>query len=161
MKPSANPPIELEGTKLTTPPSSAAGIKAVVNSLTITAREMGIGRAAKALRKLNQKDGFDCQSCAWPSPDEHRNIAEFCENGAKALADEAMTAKITPTFFRKHSVSDLAKKSDYWLGQQGRLTEPMVLRPGHENYQPIAWADAFALIAEELNSLPTPDAAAF
>ncbi|MBA2744334.1 MAG: FdhF/YdeP family oxidoreductase, partial [Chthoniobacterales bacterium] len=111
--------------------------------------------------KVNQKDGFDCQSCAWPSPDHHRQVAEFCENGAKAIADEGTTRRVTPEFFRKHSIAELAQASDYWLGQQGRLTHPMVKRAGATHYDAIAWEDAFRLMAEELNALPTPDAAAF
>lgn len=159
--PSANPPIELEGTKLTDLPSAAAGLKAVFNSLTIATQQMGVGRATKALLKLNQKNGFDCQSCAWPSPDENRNVAEFCENGAKALADEAMTAKITHDFFRKNSLRALAKKSDFWLGKQGRLIQPMVLRENSEHYEPITWDEAFAMLASELNTLATPNEASF
>ncbi len=161
MKPSAQTPIEIAETHLTGRPEAAAGLKAVVNSIGITMRDMGPVRAAQALLKLNQKDGFDCQSCAWPSPDADRHVAEFCENGAKAVADEGTSARITHEFFQKYSIIDLAKKSDYWLGRQGRLTEPMVLRPGAEHYQPIAWEEAFRLIAEELQALPSPDAATF
>ena len=118
-------------------------------------------RGAKALLKVNQKSGFDCQSCAWPSPDEHRQVAEFCENGAKAVADEGTTKRVTPDFFREHSLDDLRQRSDFWLGQQGRLTHPMVKRAGATHYEAITWDDAFKLIAAELNALPTPNAAAF
>ncbi len=115
----------------------------------------------KALLKVNKKDGFDCQSCAWPSPDEHRQVAEFCENGAKAIADEGTTKRVTPEFFREHSLEFLREQSDHWLGQQGRLTQPMVKREGATHYEPISWEDAFALVGKELNALPTPDAASF
>ena len=123
MKPptSAQPPIELEGTVLGKPSTSAAGLTAVKKSLSLTIREMGLARSAKGLLKINQKTGFDCQSCAWPSPDEGRHVAEFCENGAKALADEATLKRIDSLFFEKYTVQELASKSDYWLGQQGRL----------------------------------------
>ncbi len=110
---------------------------------------------------MNKKDGFDCQSCAWPSPDEHRQVAEFCENGAKAIADEGTTKRVTADFFREHSLSFLQEQSDYWLGQQGRLTQPMVKREGATHYEAISWDDAFALMARELNALPTPNAASF
>ena len=124
-------------------------------------REMGVVRGFKTLLNANKKTGFDCQSCAWPSPDGDRQVAEFCENGAKAIADEATTKRITRDFFRDQSLDDLRSRSDLWLGQQGRLTEPMVKRAGSSHYQPISWDDAFALIAAELNALPSPDAAAF
>src|SRR6185312_2344114 len=100
-------------------------------------------------------------SCAWPDPDAHRSAAEFCENGAKAIAWEADSRRLTPEFFAKHSIDDLARESDYWHGQQGRLTEPMVLRPGRRHYEPISWDDAFALIADELNALASPNEAIF
>src|SRR6185312_6702216 len=100
-------------------------------------------------------------SCAWPDPDAHRSAAEFCENGAKAVAWEADSRRLTPEFFAKHSIDDLARESDYWHGQQGRLTEPMVLRPGRRHYEPISWDDAFALLAQELNALASPNEAIF
>lgn len=122
---------------------------------------MGAVRGAKLLLEINQKDGFDCQSCAWPSPDGDRQTFEFCENGAKAVADEATPLRITAEFFAKHAVAELAAQSDHWLNAQGRLTAPMVLRAGATHYAPITWDDALALIAQELQALPTPDAAAF
>lgn len=160
-KASALPPVELDGTDLRRPPTAAAGFEAVKKTVSFSVSAMGIGRATKLLLAINQKDGFDCQSCAWPSPDEHRHVAEFCENGAKAVADEATTRRITREFFRTHGVAALAEQSDHWLGQQGRLTEPMVLRPGSKFYEPIPWDDAFRLVADELRALPTPDAASF
>ena len=79
--------------------------------------------------------------CAWPEH-EKRNAAEFCENGAKAVAEEATRRRVTPEFFAKHSVADLKTRDDYWLGQQGRLTHPMVLDEGATHYRPIDWDDA-------------------
>ncbi len=105
--------------------------------------------------------GFDCQSCAWPSPDKKRKLFEFCENGAKAVSDESTKKRITPEFFARHSIVELAAQSDYWLNQQGRLTSPMVRHPNATHYEPIAWSEAFALIAEELNQLESPDQACF
>jgi molybdopterin-dependent oxidoreductase alpha subunit len=122
--------------------------------------KMGVVRGTRGLLSLNQKGGIDCQSCAWPDP-EKRTIAEFCESGAKALADEGTTLRITRDFFAEHSIADLAEKGDYWLNSQGRLTEPVVLRKGATNYTPIPWADAIELIAGELNSLASPDEAIF
>ena len=103
-------------------------------------------RGTRALLRVNQKDGFDCQSCAWPNPEE-RHIAEFCENGAKAVADEATTRRITPDLFRLHTVAHLAGQSDHWLGKQGRLTQPMILRDGSDHYEPISWPGASKRIA--------------
>lgn len=161
LPPSAQPPVELDGTKLRKPSRAAAGLKAVAmtNSLVV----MGVGpvRGTKLLLEVNQKDGFDCQSCAWPSPDGDRHTFEFCENGAKAIADEATRERCTPEFFQQHSVAELAAQSDYWLNRQGRLTHPMVLRPGATHYAPIGWDEAFALVANELHALGSPDEAAF
>ena len=122
---------------------------------------MGPLRTLKTLLSVNKKKGFDCQSCAWPSPDHDRKAAEFCENGAKAIADEATGKKLTAEFFQKHSIDDLRNRSDFRLGQQGRLTQPLVKPAGANHYRPISWDDAFKLIATELNALPTPNAASF
>jgi len=109
---------------LSGPQRSAAGVPAIVASVRHAVGEMGARRSVQALRRVNQKDGFDCPGCAWPEGD-HRHIVEFCENGAKAVAEEATVRRITREFFARHAVSALAERTDYWLGQQGRLTEPM------------------------------------
>ncbi len=142
------------------PKEFAAGPKAVAISMRRALASMGPTRTAKTLSKLNQADGFDCMSCAWPDP-SHRHTAEFCENGAKAVAEEATRERATPAFFAAHSIAELDAHSEHWLGQQGRITEPMVKRPGGTHYEPISWDDAFALIAGELNALEHPDQATF
>lgn len=139
----------------------AAGLKAVVVSLQRGIGQMGFTRTARTLARLNQRDGFDCPGCAWPETPGHRKYAEFCENGAKAVAEEATTRRVGPEFFAQHSIADLLERTEYWLGQQGRLTHPMVLRDGATHYQPISWESAFTLIADELRALDTPDSAAF
>ncbi|MBS2022876.1 MAG: FdhF/YdeP family oxidoreductase, partial [Deltaproteobacteria bacterium] len=93
--------------------------------------------------------------------DHERSIAEFCENGAKAIAEEGTSARITDDFFAKHSVAELSERSDFWLGKQGRLTHPMVLKPGATHYEPLSWDDAFALLADKLNALASPNEALF
>ncbi len=162
--PSAQSPESPEDSSLVqiTPISKAAGgIPSIIATAKTAWSEMGVGRGVRTLLKLNQKTGFDCPGCAWPEPDGERSHAEFCENGAKHVADEATTKRVTPEFFRQWTVADLAAKSDYWLGKQGRITHPMVLRRGATNYEAISWDDAFTLIAGELNSLAHPDEAIF
>ena len=117
-------------------------------------------RATRALLRVNQQGGFDCPSCAWPEP-EHRATFEFCENGARAVADEATRARVDPEFFREHSIEDLLGRADHWLNKQGRLTHPMILRPGATHYEPLSWAEAFATIAAHLRALDDPDRAIF
>ena len=140
---------------------SAAGITSVWETVNRGVRAMGPGRSLKTLLAINQKDGFDCPSCAWPDPDGHRKTAEFCENGAKAVVSEAMTARVTPDFFAAYPIPALLEKSDLWLDQQGRITHPMWRPEGADRYQPISWDDAFALIARELNGLASADEATF
>ena len=159
--PGAQPPEEQAQVKLRAPDRVAAGMHALAESLKFTARETGFARAISDWLKINKKDGFDCQSCAWPNPDRDRHVFEFCENGVKALTSEATKKQIGPEFFRKHSIADLQEKTDHWLELQGRLVHPMVKREGASHYQPIDWNDAFELMARELNALPTPNAAAF
>jgi molybdopterin-dependent oxidoreductase alpha subunit len=139
----------------------AAGIPAIWNTMLYGIGDMGPVRAPEAFLKINQVTGFDCQSCAWPSPDKKRKIFEFCENGAKAVSDESTKKRVTPDFFAKHSIAKLAGQSDYWLNQQGRLTSPMVRHANATHYQPITWREAFAMLAQELNSLDSPDQASF
>jgi molybdopterin-dependent oxidoreductase alpha subunit len=147
--------------KVTPAKKKAAGLTAVMVSMRRSLEQMGVLRTTRSLTRLNQHDGFDCPGCAWPEPTGHRRPAEFCENGAKAVAEEATLRTVTPEFFAEHSLEDLATKSGYWLGQQGRLTHPMVLRPGATHYAPIDWDDAYALIADTLRGLASPDEAVF
>src|SRR5579863_9397533 len=139
----------------------AAGIPAIWNTMLYGIGEMGPVRSAEAFLKINQVTGFDCQSCAWPSPDKKRKIFEFCENGAKAVSDESTKKRIGPEFFAQYSISELAAKSDYWLNEQGRLTSPMARHAGATHYQPITWPEAFKMIADELNRLDSPNQASF
>lgn len=159
--PDGVPPEEFTGLTLSEPKTTAAGATAVIKSMAHVWGMAGIIKGTKALTVLNQKGGVDCPSCAWPDPDDHRSFAEFCENGAKAIAWETDSRKCGPDFFKKYSIAELAKQSDYWHGQQGRLTEPMIVRPGETHYSPITWDDAFRLIARELNQLANPNEAAF
>jgi len=147
------------------PGGAAAGLTGVAVSLRRSWEQMGIGRTVRTLPLLNQRAGFDCPGCAWPDPlaadGDRRKPAEFCENGAKAVAEEATTRRVGADFFARHSVAELAERTDYWLGQQGRLTQPMILRRGDDHYRPIDWDAAFDVIAAELAALGSPDQAAF
>ena len=142
------------------PQEYAAGIPAVIQSLRHGGRQMGAKRTLLTLLSVNQKTGFDCPGCAWPEGD-HRHAAEFCENGAKAVAEEATLRRVTPAFFAEHSVAELLERSDYWLGQQGRLTHPMYLAPGARHYTPVSWEQAYDIVAGELAALDSPDEASF
>lgn len=154
-------PLEADAVRVRAPKHAAAGISAIAETVRVSVGEMGARRAWALLRDVNQKDGFDCQSCAWPSPDGERHRAEFCENGAKAIASEGTRRQISAAFFGNHSIDDLAGRSDQWLNEQGRLVEPLVLRAGERHYTPISWANAFEMIATELGRLDSPDEATF
>jgi molybdopterin-dependent oxidoreductase alpha subunit len=144
------------------PEDHAAGLTAVGVAMKRAVAQMGPLRTGRTLLRLNQVDGFDCMSCAWPDPDpEHRHRAEFCENGAKAVADEGTRRRITSEFFARHSIADLMERTEHWLGQQGRLTRPMVKWPGGSHYEPIGWDEAFDLVGRELRGLGSPDEAVF
>ncbi|MER6054243.1 FdhF/YdeP family oxidoreductase [Streptomyces albidoflavus] len=146
-----------------TPPKTwATGVPAVTHALEYALGQTSVRRTALTLLNINQAKGFDCPGCAWPEPapgKRHRN--EYCENGGKHIADEATSRRVTAGFFREHSIAELDTKSDYWLNQQGRLTEPMVKRPGATHYEPVGWDEAFGILADELRSLASPDEALF
>lgn len=163
-KPSAGVenPETFTGLKLGDIKKYAAGIPAVISSLQQVYGEAGFFRGNKALLKLNQKGGFDCPSCAWPDPDDERSsIAEYCENGAKAIAEEATAKKLDAKFFQENSVEELGKLTDFEIGRKGRLAEPMYLPKGGTHYQPISWENAFEKIGGHLNALDSPDEAIF
>ncbi|MCI9887019.1 FdhF/YdeP family oxidoreductase [Micrococcales bacterium 31B] len=148
------------GLEIEHPHDWATGVPAITNSLKIGIEQMGPKRTLLTLLKVNQPDGFDCPGCAWPEP-KHTHTAEFCENGAKAVAEEATTRRVTPAFFAQHSVADLRERSDFWLGQQGRIQQPMLLREGSTHYEETSWSEALDLIAEHLNALASPHDAIF
>lgn len=146
-----------------TPPKTwATGLPAVAHALEYSLSQTSPRRTALTLLNINQAEGIDCPGCAWPEPapgKRHRN--EYCENGAKHINDEATSRRVTRDFFREHSIAELDAKSDYWLNQQGRLTEPMVKRPGATHYEPIGWDEAIGLLAAEMKGLDSPDEALF
>ncbi|MCX2922623.1 FdhF/YdeP family oxidoreductase [Streptomyces sp. NEAU-W12] len=158
-KPPKGDPVQ-DAPKIAGPKHAAAGLTAVAHSLRTAHQQMGVKRTALTLLGVNQKNGFDCPGCAWPEP-EQRHTAEFCENGAKAVAEEATLRRVTPEFFAEHPVAELAGRSGYWLGQQGRLTHPVHLPEGGDRYEPVTWERAFDIIAEEINALGSPDEAVF
>ncbi|MEP7257520.1 MAG: FdhF/YdeP family oxidoreductase [Flavitalea sp.] len=160
--PGAENPEDFTGLKKGAIKKSAAGIPAVVESMKQVFTEAGVVRGLKALSRLNKKGGFDCPSCAWPDPDDERSrIGEYCENGAKAVAEEATAKKLTASFFADHAVKELAKLSDYEIGRKGRIAEPLYLPRGATHYQPISWDKAFKKMAAALNALDSPDQAIF
>tara|TARA_B100000676_G_C18090439_1_gene859161 strand:- start:1492 stop:3816 length:2325 start_codon:yes stop_codon:yes gene_type:complete len=145
----------------TNPKKVAAGIPAVISTMSHGLTRMGAIRSISNLTNVNSFYGFDCPGCAWPDPDDERTAFEFCENGAKAVADEATRARASPDFWSQWSVTELSRKSDRWLNSKGRLTHPMILRPDSQHYEPIGWEDAFEMIAEQLAALDSPDEAIF
>jgi molybdopterin-dependent oxidoreductase alpha subunit len=144
------------------PETSAVGIPGVAVSMRYAMSEMGAARSLQTLLKVNQAGGFDCPSCAWADPAvRHRKHAEFCENGAKAVAWEATRKRVDAEFFAANPVSFLKQQSDHWLESNGRLTEPMYLAAGAGHYVPIGWDEALAKIAAKLKGLADPNRAVF
>ncbi|MDA8748764.1 FdhF/YdeP family oxidoreductase [Candidatus Poseidonia alphae] len=153
-------PDDTNALRLKKPKTKAAGIPAVLSSAKHGLAKMGLAKTIKNLTMVNQKEGFDCPGCAWPDP-EHRTTFEFCENGAKAVADEAMKAHVTPHFFSKHSVSELSQLSDYELNRKGRISHPVILEKGALHYTKISWKNAFSRISDHLKSISDPNRTAF
>ncbi|MEU4892580.1 FdhF/YdeP family oxidoreductase [Streptomyces sp. NPDC044780] len=151
-----------EDVTVSAPKTWATGAPAVAHALTYALGQTSPKRTALTLLNINQARGFDCPGCAWPEPAPgHRHRNEYCENGAKHISDEATSRRVTREFFERHPVDELNGRSDYWLNQQGRLTEPMVLREGSRHYEPIGWDEALDLLATELRGLDHPDEALF
>jgi molybdopterin-dependent oxidoreductase alpha subunit len=125
-----------------------------------TLRKPGLLRGLRVLGALNQERGFVCPGCAWPTPDRRARF-ELCESGARAVADEATLLNAGPRLFETYTIPELARRSDHWLGSQGRLSEPMIRRADKNGYEPITWDDAITLIGSTLATLPDPRRAVF
>ena len=161
-QPNPENPENFEDISLGKPKEVAAGLPAILSSAKHILEEMDVFRGMKALNSLNKMDGFDCPGCAWPDPDDERSIlGEYCENGAKAVAEEATSKVLFADFFAKNSVAELAELDDYKIGKSGRLGQPMFLPENATHYEPITWKDAFSKIAENLNKLNSPNEAIF
>jgi molybdopterin-dependent oxidoreductase alpha subunit len=161
-QPSPEGPEQLSQLKVTEARTWAAGVPGVIAAMKDVFSEAGPVRGLKGLSKMNQKGGFDCSSCAWPDEDGDRSpIAAYCENGAKALAEEATKKKLTADFFARYSVNDLAGLSDMELGKKGRIAFPVYLPKGGTHFLPISYEEGYKKVAEKLNGLVSPDEAAF
>lgn len=152
------PPSDYTGIKETPVKDAAVGLPAVSSALFHISEELGLWKGMKTLLKLNQKDGVDCPGCAWPDPDHRSKLGEYCENGAKAIAEEATDKKCGPEFFAQHNVEEISSWSDYKIGKSGRVTHPMYLPKGELNYRPISWDSAFQIIADELRACDPQEA---
>ncbi len=158
----ANVPEEFSDLKKTDPKTSAVGIGSLKAVWDQVNTYMDKGDALKVMASLNQKGGFDCPGCAWPDPDDDRaTLAEYCENGMKAMAEEVQNKTIGQPFFEQYSLDELAAKTDFEIGKSGRLSEPLYLPPNGTHYQPISWDEAFKKVADSLNKLENPDKAIF
>ena len=158
----AENPEKFTGLKLSEAKTVAAGIPAVINSVKHIAAEVGLGRGMKVLNQLNQKGGTDCPGCAWPDPDDERSkLGEYCENGVKAIAEEATSKRLDPAFFAANSIADLSLLDDFQIGKKGRIAQPMYLAKGKQHYQEISWENAFKKIASHLTTLESPNEAIF
>ncbi len=154
-------PVNFTAIKLTEPQEYAAGMGAVKVALQHATKEMGLAKSIATLSKLNQKEGIDCPGCAWPDPKHRSSLGEFCENGVKAVAEEATNAKVDIPFFEKYTVEEISRWTDFKIGKSGRITHPMILKPGSKHYEPISWETAFEKIGQELTNLDNPHQALF
>ncbi|GAA4900303.1 FdhF/YdeP family oxidoreductase [Flaviramulus aquimarinus] len=155
-------PEKFENLKTKKPPKNSVGFGGIKATLNQVSKYMNPADALKLSFKINQKGGFDCPGCAWPDPDDERSsLGEFCENGIKAIAEEAQNKTIGTDFFAKYAVDELASWTDFKIGKSGRLAEPMFLPEGATHYQPISWEDAFKKVGKHLNALNHPDEAVF
>ncbi|MGN6405285.1 MAG: hypothetical protein ACTHL9_12235, partial [Sinomonas sp.] len=153
--------IDEDALEVHVPKTAAAGVKAVTVALERGFAQAGVARTVRSMLRVNQRGGFDCPGCAWPeSITGARKPAEFCENGAKAIAEESTLRTVGPEFWAAHPIAELEGRSEFWLGSRGRITEPVVIREGETHYSPISWGEAFALIGEHLRAT-TPERCVF
>ena len=55
-------------------PKVATGLPAILKSADVSLRAMGIVRSGKAWTSINQRQGFDCPSCAWADPEDYFKV---------------------------------------------------------------------------------------
>ncbi|MDW3193746.1 MAG: FdhF/YdeP family oxidoreductase [Cytophagales bacterium] len=158
---SATGQIKKETPKVKEPAEAAAGIGGITAAIHHLNKELGLPSALSTLSKMNQQGGFDCPGCAWPDPDDRSKLGEYCENGAKAIAEEATEHRVDEAFFAQHTVEEISQWDDYTIGKSGRITRPFVLKPNSIHYEPITWQSAFDLIGDQLHGLDHPDEAIF
>ena len=155
-------PEDHDKVKVSKPKENSAGIPAIRSGLKHVLTYMDKKDAFATLTRLNQKGGIDCPGCAWPDPEDDRSrLGEYCENGMKAIAEEATNRSIDASFFASHSIESLRDKTDFELGKLGRIAEPLLLGAEQQHYQPVSWEKAFDMIGAELNALNHPDEAIF
>lgn len=158
----AQPPERFTGIRIVDAKDKAAGVPSVLAALGHVRKYVAPGDAVKVMFRLNQKGGIDCPGCAWPDPEDERSkLGEYCENGIKAISEEAQKTTIGREFFAQHTIAEMLRWNDFEIGKKGRLAEPMLLREGASRYEPVSWDEAFHLIARELNALSSPDEAIF
>src|SRR5262249_23050881 len=157
----AEPQHEPAGKPVFAPYDAPAGGWGALHATARALREQSVEiRGTRALLLMNQPEGFDCPGYAWRDS-RHTSSFELCENGDKAVTWELTNLRVTRDFFAGHTVRELEQQSDYWLEQQGRLTEPMRYDPATDHYVPVTWDEAFTLVAHELNALDDPHEAEF
>ncbi len=148
--------------KITKPKIKAGGIPAVIKATKHLLDEMSPIKAGMVMFKLNQFNGPDCPGCAWPDPDPERSsLGEYCENGAKAIAEEATEKIVTAAFFKNNKISLLKEKDEFYLGKLGRIAQPVYKKSGSDHYEEISWDTAFTIIGNKLRSLNSPNEAIF
>lgn len=139
----------------------AAGWPALIASARKLMDYKAFLRGSISILGSNQpKGGFDCPGCAWPDHNSHKSL-DVCETGIKVIASETMSTRADAAFFAKHTVTELQGWTGYELEHSGRLSEPLYYNATEDRYLPISWQDAYALIAEQLNSLESPNDALF
>ncbi|WP_459588229.1 FdhF/YdeP family oxidoreductase [Corynebacterium camporealensis] len=142
---------EFDNPKIGNRAKSAAGLGGVVHAM----QHAVPNRAMLPLVNLNKDSGVDCPGCAWPEPPVgEQGIVEFCENGAKAIAQETTPKRVSREFFANTTVEQMREMTDYELDQLGRLQEPMLYdrSKGDGKYHPISWDEAFRIISEEIKA---------
>ena len=102
---SRTPEEDLDEIRIGSPAEKAGGIPAIISTMKHVLSKSGALRGTSALLRVNQVAGFDCPGCAWPDP-AHRAMTEFCENGAKAVADEVMDAGVDEAFFASTDLNE-------------------------------------------------------
>jgi len=136
----------------------AGGWGALKSSAKHIVKSENAAKNVKALLRANQPGGFDCPGCAWGDSADAGKI-DFCENGVKAIAWEATSKRVNADFFKQYSITELQQWDDHSLEKSGRLTQPMFYDGNSDHYQEVSWDEAFKIIADKLQQLPSPDEA--
>ncbi|MBD2663598.1 hypothetical protein B6N60_01532 [Richelia sinica FACHB-800] len=101
-----------------------------------------------------------CLSCAWGTGgqkggfvNEAGEYLQRCAKSVEAIAAELQPG-IKPGFFQQYCLHQLQQLTSQECDRLGRLSYPLILRPGASHYEPISWEEVFQIATKAFSIAP-------